>query len=251
MPRFSFRIVLGCLVLGAAVLVYAQPPAMPTTGTKDPKDKRTGSTGDHQLVERLLNTRREYQETLESLRAYYIASGDIERARWAEDELMAYHKMNKPAYRLELDVPPPTLKPDKNIPEANAIYRQAMTFKDKGWGGDEYILNQRRAELLFQSILSKYPQSTRIDDAAYQLGDIYESRAYKQYSRAAVYFERCFQWNPKTHFDARLRSARLYEKSLNERGHAMEIYRDIPNHETDPRVIEEAQRKYQELSGAK
>ena len=77
-----------------------------------------------------------------------------------------------------------------------------MKFKDKGWGQD-YIDNQHRAELLFQQLLTNYPQSDKISDAAYQLGDIYESKAFRQYERAAAYFERCFQWNPKTHFDAR------------------------------------------------
>jgi TolA-binding protein len=232
------------LVLSAGLVVWGQPAATPAS-----KDKRN-STGDHQLVERLLNARRDYQETLEAMRGYYIAVGDIERARWAEEELIQYHRMIKHAYRLELDVPPPTLKPEKNIPEANYLYRQAMQYKDKGLGQD-YTDNQRRAELLLQAILSKYPQSNRIDDVAYQLGDIYESRAYRQLNRSAVYFERCFQWNPKTHFDARLRAARLYERNLNERARALEIYREIIAHETDPRAIEEATRKVAELSGGK
>ena len=82
------------------------------------------------------------------------------------------------------------------------------------------------AELLLQQILSKYPQSTMIDEAAYQLGDIYESRNYHQFQRAAIYFERCFQWNKKTQTDARLRAAHLYEKQLNDKAHALEIYKE-------------------------
>ena len=124
---------------------------------------------DIELVERLLAARRDYQATLEQLRSYYATTGDIERARWAEEELRQFHRMAKQAYRLELDVPPPTLQAAYNIPEANELYRRAMTFKDRGWGTD-YIDNQRRAELLFQQILTNYPQSDKIDDAAYQLG---------------------------------------------------------------------------------
>ena len=33
-------------------------------------------------------------------------------------------------------------------------------------------------------------ESDKIGDAAYQLGDIYEGRSYKQYRRAAHYYER-------------------------------------------------------------
>ena len=43
----------------------------------------------------------------------------MERARWAEEELRQFHRMSKQAYRLELDVPPPTLEAKQNIPEAN------------------------------------------------------------------------------------------------------------------------------------
>jgi TolA-binding protein len=232
------------LILAVWTVVAAQsPPA-----AKD--KKKAGGKGDVEIVERLLAARKEYQVTLETLRAHYITTGDIERARWAEEELVQYHRIPKHAYRLELDVPPPTLRGDYNIPEANDLFRQAIKFKDRGYGQD-YIDNQHRAELLFQQLLTNYPQSDKISDAAYQLGDIYESKPFRQYERAAAYFERCFQWNPKTHFDARLRAARLYERYQSERSHAIEIYKEITTHETDPKRVEEAQKRLTELSGKK
>ncbi|HEV3204474.1 MAG TPA: tetratricopeptide repeat protein, partial [Gemmataceae bacterium] len=187
---------------------------------------------------------------LETLRNHYATTGDVERARWSEEELRQFHRIAKQAYRLELDVPPPTLQASYNLPEANELYRKAMIYKDKGWGTD-FIDNQRRAELLFQQLLTNYPQSDKIGDAAYQLGDIYESKAYKQYRRAAHYFERCFQWNPNTHWDARLRAARLYDKQLAERVRAMELYREVTTHETDQKRIQEAQKRLGELSAKK
>lgn len=236
----------GWLAPTIGLLLFASlaiPQTTPGTGQKS-------GASDHTLVERLLNARKEYQETLEAMRAYYIAVGDLERARWAEDELLQYHRITKQAFRLEAVVPPANLKAEHNIPEANNLLRQAQLFKDKGWGQD-YIDNQRRAELLLETLLTKYPQSDKIGDTAYLLGDIYESKAYRQYARAAMFFERCYQWNPKTQLDARLRAARLYEKVLNERVKALEIYREITTHESDPKRIEEAQRKMGELSGGK
>lgn len=219
-------------------------------GQEPSPDKKAapGKVSDVPLVERLLAARKEYQLTLESLRKHYIKTGDIERARMAEDELMQYHRINKQVYSLILDVPPPTLKAGQNNAEANKLYRQGMGYKDKGWGND-YIDNQRRAELLFQKILTEYPQSTVISDAAFQLGDLYESKAYRQLHRAAAYYERCFQWNKNTQFDARIRAARLYERQLNNRGRAAEIYKEIITHERNERHIEEARRRLQELSG--
>jgi tetratricopeptide (TPR) repeat protein len=215
----------------------------PSGDAKPPTD-----TSDIEIVERLLVARKEYQKTLEQLRAHYIKAGDLERARWAEEELIQYHRINRQAFRLELDVPPPSLKPGANVPEANRLYTRAMTYKDKGWGND-YLDNQRRAELLFQKILTQYPQCNKISDVAYQLGDIYESKACKQYRRAAVYFERCFQWNPNSHFDARLRAARIYDRNLHERGRAIELYREVTTHETDPKRIDEANKRLADLAG--
>lgn len=248
LPKRPFRFfasfcVVGVLFVLLGLLTAAEPPAAP-------KGKRPPAKGDLEMVERLLAARKEYQATLETLRAHYVASGDVERGRWAEEELIQFHRINKYPFRLELVVPPPTLQGNYNIPEANELYRQAMKFKDHGYGQDA-VDNKHRAELLFQQLLTNYPQSNRISDSAYQLGDIYENKPFRQFDHAAIYFERCFQWNPKTHFDARLRAARLYERKNSERGHALEIYREITTHEVDPKRVEEAQRKVTELSKKK
>jgi hypothetical protein len=242
------------LALGLARPGRGQAPAAPPAGgavaPPGPGQPRPGPTSDIELVERLLAARREYQTTLEVLRAYYSSAGDVERTRWAEEELRQFHRIGKQAYRLELDVPPPTLQAAYNIPDANELYRKAMLYKDKGWGTD-FIDNQRRGELLLQQLLTNYPQSDKIGDAAYQLGDIYEGKAYKQYRRAAYYFERSFQWNPNTQLDSRLRAARLYDRQLLERGRAIELYREVTTHETDPKHLQEAQKKLADLTAKK
>jgi hypothetical protein len=239
---YSVTVALG-LTAGAAA--QAPPAPAPAAG-----GATAGAASDIELVERLLAARRDYMATLEQLRLHYLAAGDVERARWAEEELRQFHRISKQAYRLELDVPPPTLQAAYNIPEANELYRKAMLYKDKGWGTD-YVDNQRRTELLLQQILTSYPQSDKIGDTAYQLGDLYEGKAYKQYRRAASYFERCFQWNPNTQLDARLRAARLYDKNLADRARALELYRDITTHETDPKRLAEANKRLAELGGKK
>ncbi len=247
----TFRTCLFISVLAGMVCVAtclqaqnsANPPAAGRPGS--------GVPSDIELVERLLAARRDYQIALEKLRAFYVTHQDVERAQWAEDELVQFHRIPKQAFRLELDVPPPTLQAARNIPEANDLYKKAMMYKDKGWGGNDYVDNQRRAELVLQQILTNYPDCDKIGDAAYQLGDIYESKAYRQYRRAAQYFERCFQWHHNTHADARLRAARLYDKYLAERSRAIELYREITTHETDPKRIAEAQKRLTELTAKK
>ena len=237
----------GASVLGIGIVVaavWAQTPSgnAPQAPARPP---------DMEKVERLLTVRRDYQLALEQLRAYYVKVGDIERAKWAEEELIQYHRVQKHAFVLDLDVPPPRLKASSNIPEANELFKQAMGYKDKGWMGNDYLDNQRRAELVLQQILTSYPESSKIGEVAYQLGDLYESKAYRDYRRAAMYFERSFQWNPNTQSDARLRAARIYDKHLSERSRAMELYREVTTHEHDPKRIAEAEKRMSELSAKK
>jgi hypothetical protein len=248
--RGRWSVLVGLLTVGLiALVVKAQTP--PGGTSPAPKAKTPGTPpSDVELVERVLATRKEYQISLEQLRAHYISVGDLERARWAEEELKQYHRIAKQAYRLELDVPPPTLQATYNIPEANELYRRAMQYKGKGWSTD-YIDNLRRAELLLQQLLTSHPQSDKIGDAAYQLGDLYENKDYYQYHRAAAYFERSFQWNPASQLDGRLRAARIYDKRLHEVAKAIELYKDVTTHDTDPNRLREAQQRVADLSGGK
>jgi hypothetical protein len=228
-------------------------PILGQNNSNPPKGKGSGTTdkNDIELAERVLNARREYALSLEQLRTHYIAVGNVEKERWAHDELREFHRINKQAYVLDLDVPPPTLKATKNIPEANTLLAEAIKDKNKGGFGNDFIDNQRRAELLFQQLLTSYPESDKIDDAAYQLGDMYESKGYQQPRRAAWYFERCFQWHTNTHLDARIRCARIYDKVLQERTDAIRLYNEVKDHETDPRWTAEATKRLAELNTGK
>ncbi len=233
---FKTMLVFFALALAASV-PHAQ--TTPTTGKSD-----------LELVQKLISIRRDYQKTLEQLRVHYYNVQDLERMRWAEEELRHFHRIPKHAFILDLDVPPPTLNGNQNVPEANKLITWALQYKDKGWGTD-YVDNQRRAELILQEILTKYPNSNRIDEVAFMLGDVYESKAYRQYYRAAEYYMRSVQWNPKSRSEARIRAARIYDKQLNNRAKAIQMYREVINHETDARRTQEAQVRLNELSGTK
>ena len=255
----SFRLMAQTAgTLALVYLAFVTTRAMAQTPPAQPKPKRPvsgagvpgapGASRDADMVERLLASRKEYQIALESLRTHYVNLGDLERARFAEEELIQYHRIVKNPFLLELDVPPPNLQGTTNIPEANELYRRAMTFKDKGWGND-YTDNQRRSEILLQQLLSNPSTSNKISDTAYQLGDLYEGKAYKQYQRAALYYERAHQWNPLTSTDARLRAARIYDRLGIDRNRAIELYKEIVQQETDTQRIQEAQRRLADLGG--
>lgn len=239
---------LGVLLAGTVVLLVAVHAQSPSTTPATTQQGQGKPAPDSALCVRVLTARREYQQALQRLRQHYIDSGDIERAKWAEEELIQFHRIPKHAFILDLDVPGPGLKASLNIKEANDLFLQAMHYKDKGWGTDR-LDNQRRAEVLLQQVLTQYPESNRIGDVAYQLGDLYE-KDYQDYRRAALYFERAFQWNPNTQSDARLRAARLYDR-LAERTRAMELYREVTNTEIDEKRIQEAKKRMADMSSKK
>ena len=74
----------------------AQPVGTPTSIRQpSPRPISPGGSRDIDLVEKVLNARKEYQTTLEALRAHYINVGEIEKAKWAEEELLNYHRISK------------------------------------------------------------------------------------------------------------------------------------------------------------
>ena len=227
------------------------PPSKAPDAKKNLPPEPGQATTDVELVERCIAARKEYENSLRALYEHYHKLADKQRSQWTEQELMGYHLLFKPSYNLDVkDVPPVTLEAKINIREANELYRSAMDYKGRGFGSD-YVLNQRRAEVLLREILDKYPSSDKISDVAYQLGDLYESKAFKQYDRAARYFERSFQWKKGVSSDARLRAAVLYDKQLNDRTKAIELYRDEIAHDTDTERIKQAERRLSELVGQK
>lgn len=235
---------------------FAQSPSKPLSepkkaATSTAADAAPANTSDVELVERALAARKEYDASLRKLYEHYAKIGDKRRTQWVEQEIHGYHLLFKPSYNLDVqDVPPPSLEAKVNVRDANDLFRQAMEFKGRGFG-DDYILNQRRTEMLLREILEKYPNCDKIADVAYQLAELYESKAYRQLDRAARYYERSFQWKKGSTTDARLKAAILYDKSLNERSKALELYRDVIAHDTDPERLKQAERRLGELTGGK
>lgn len=216
--------------------------------TADPP-KGGGKAGEDGLVRAVVDARRQYQSSLLELYRHYATVGDKERAKWVEDELKGYHLTPKPAYVLDIvDQLPAGLDPKENDEQANALFRAAMEYKGKGFGTD-YLLNQRRAELLFHQILQEHRTSDKLADVAYELGELYEGRAFQQYARSATYYIRSCEWRKGNRTDARIRAARLYDKQLNEREKAIKTYRDVVAHDTDPERIKEADKRLATLTG--
>ena len=174
---------------------------------------KAGLASDLELVEKLIVARTRVSEIAgSSCVLHYLKAGDIEKAKWAEEELRQYHRIPKQAFRLDLDVPPPTLPGNVNVPEANKLlHAGAWATRTRAGAPITSTTSAARSSCL-QKLLTEYPQSDKISDAAYSWATSTRARRTSNIAAAAMYFERCFQWNPKTQMDARIRAARLYDK---------------------------------------
>ncbi|QDU60843.1 hypothetical protein Pan216_16950 [Planctomycetes bacterium Pan216] len=198
------------------------------------------------LVQRVHEARDAYQASLERLRAYYVQTQDSEAQRWVEQELTAYHMILKTPYILNLDLPSRDLRPDSSIINANQIFRQALDWLNKS-SFTEREANYKRAELLLQRLVHDYPRSDKLDEACYYLGQIYSSKYFQQYRRAAAYYERVFHYEPNTNLDARNRAAFLYENYIADRRRAVELYQEVLRREVDPEKTREANKRLSAL----
>ena len=200
------------------------------------------SDQERELVKKVHQTRDAYQAALERLRAYYVHVSNSENLHWSEQELTDYHQTPKHPYILDLDLPSKNLKPDKSIPKANRMFRQALDWLQRPSLVDRDD-NYKRAELLFRRLLRDYPTSDKLDETCYYLGEIYSSKYFQHYRRAAAFYEQVILYEPNTNLDARLQAARVYERHISNHRRAIELYQEVLRHEVDPEQTREARRR--------
>ncbi|HVJ82522.1 MAG TPA: hypothetical protein VNC50_15745 [Planctomycetia bacterium] len=239
--RLTARLLFATLAIGVAAREVAGWQEIPPGKVTD--KERT-------LVVEVHRARKNYQESLERLRGYYVRSKNDEQRYWAEREMTQYHMMVKDPYILDLDLPDANLRPDKNIPQANNILRDAIEHLNKPTLM-ETDKNQHRAEVLLRRLINDYPQSDKVDEACYYLGEIYSSKYFEQYRRAVAFYERCLQYEPDTRMPARLKAAIVYEKNLADWGRAKELYQEIMQKQIEPGQTKEAGRRLEKLLGAR
>jgi len=206
------------------------------------------------LVEKMAATRHAYQRSLEALIQYYDASGNHQKTIWAKQELTALNRIPQYQYIVEAQVMPANLKASESIAAADQLYAEAEKFnKDAGVipvaiTKDEEML--RAALRKYGELISRYPTSDKIDDAAYKMARIHEG--FRDYTIALSFYQRAYQWDPATPYPARYRAADILDKKLHDRAKALEVYQEAiakdPQY-TDLRLM--AERRVQELNTSK
>ena len=120
----------------------------------------------------------------------------------------------------------PNLKGTKSVSEADYLYNDAVRLEDQA--GQFMIIkddNLLRVALdKYNQLISKFPSSDKIDDAAYRAAGIYEH--FKDYTIAVLYYQRVYQWDPQTAYPARFKAAHILDTQLHRRAEALQLYQE-------------------------
>jgi len=198
-------------------------------------DISVASAQEVDLVETTLDHRARYKESLEYLRKYYEAHGYVNKADWAAFELEGLRRVKQFRYLLDAEVPSDALRPDKRIAEANVLYEKACETMRSGGHGVPMVYRRDRmieAAKLFRELIERYPNSDKIDDAAFYCGEIHKDYLPGQEEIAVRWYERVWTWNPETEHPARFQAASIYDYRLRDRVRALELYQASLDHES-------------------
>jgi tetratricopeptide (TPR) repeat protein len=206
------------------------------------------------LVEKMASNRQAYQRSLQALVQYYESAGNHDKVGWAKEELTALDRIPQYQYIIEAQVMPASLKATERIPAADQLYGEAeKLYKDAGVipvTAFKDVEMLRAALRKYGELVSRYPTSDKIDDAAFKMGRIHEGLG--DYTIALGFYQRAYQWDPATPYPARFRAADILDKKLHRRAEALLVYQEAIVKEaqfTDLRLT--AERRVQELNTSK
>lgn len=214
----------GCSQPDSGVSRVLPPRTSPSLGTGKPVKLTEASEID--IVEQIAANRQAYRQGLERLVRYYTRTGSNEKLEWVNKELKALNVMPQYKYIVPV-VASKTYRATTSIPDADLIYEDASLQKNQAERlGAQLFVNKdlyRMALTKFEKVITIYPSSDKIDDAAYQAGEI--SEYFKDYSIALDYYQCAYTWDPDTPHPARFRAAKILDKHMHRNAEALELYK--------------------------
>jgi len=240
-----------------------RPPKGPIASAKEPTGTELPPSAtlavverqEVDLVENVLAHRAQYHQGLETLRDYYREHGYAAKQSWADFELAGLRKVKSFRYLIDAEIPSDQLRPTDQVPEADALYERGRELLRKGGSGIPIFYREKtmiEAAGVFQQLVERYPNSDKIDDAAFFLGEIHKEYLPNQEPIAVKWYERAWTWDPQTPHPARFQAAVVYDYRLHDRDRALELYqsviKDEPENQTNVRF---ATRRIHELTSTR
>lgn len=243
------RLGAGVLILGVLLVLAAgcqtdelvgdrggQQPAGPTTSLENPAGVdlapiQIAGRSEVDLVEEMILHRAMYARFLRALVTFYSENGYEDKANWARAELRDLQKVKPYRYILDAEVPRADLKPATSIPEADRLYDEGLALMKKAGHGVIIWYNDatmKRALGKLMELIDKYPNSDKVDDAAYYIGEIHKEYGEERDNLIAIeWYKRAIQYNPNLDYPAWSRIAHVYDHRLHEREKALEWYQKV------------------------
>jgi len=247
----------AALIVSLNILVGCQSNTGRSQLATAPSDISPGSIGpvniaeatEADLVEQMATHRQAYRQSLGLLIKYYNRTGSYEKLNWAKKELAALNSMPQYKYIIEAEVLPADLKATTLIPEADTLYQEGVQL-EKEAGPLPIGKNEQKLRLAldkYNQVISTYPTSDKIDDAAFKAGGIYEY--FKDYTIALLYYQRAYQWDPQTTYPAKFKAAFILDKYLYRRAEALDLYQQaVKEQKQYAEWIEFAETRIKELT---
>lgn len=218
---------------GPVLMAPSHPPRIGSS--RESLDTVIADAQEVDFVEAVLANRAKYHRSLEQLRSYYETRGYSTKQHWAAFELEGLRSVKAFRYLTDSEIAPETLRPMQSIKEADALYDQGVDLMRRGGYG---VPGLYRRELMIQAadvfgdLVERYPDSDKIDDAAFMNGEIHKEYFSDQEPIAVKWYERAWTWNPKTPHPARFQAAVVYDFRLHDRDRALELYQQVLTEET-------------------
>jgi len=218
----------------------------------EPIDLRIVDVQEVDLVEEVVANRDQYHQSLTRLRDYYRDQGEATKLGWAEFELKGASSVKPFRYLVDAEVPSDALRPVHHIPEADKLYQQGVDLMRRGGHGVPALFREDfmiQAAGTFLQLITQFPTSDKIDDAAFFQGEIHKEYLPGTETIAVKWYERAFTWDANTPHPARFQAAVVYDYRLHDRGRALELYQQVVDRETDIQSnVRFAMRRVYELS---
>ncbi len=197
------------------------------------------------ITSAITSARDNYKNALEKLIQYYLDIGNHSRLKNARKELKELNKVPQLRYLLASEEKT-NISPSKNVEEANILFQDGVAYKNS-----LNIIKKKSklkyAEARFRKIIDDYPSSDKADDAAYELGDIYEGIYFRDYENAAFYYVKCYTLNASTDKPAYFKAAWVYDKHLKDYNKASKIYRTVLKNGNDETYRFKAKTRLEQL----
>ena len=178
-----------------------------------------------ELVEAVISWRTAYLENLSKLAVYFAKKDDIYHQGIVDLVISRFYPDKVFMYLSNLEVPPASLRPTKVIPRANKLYARAINLYEKGKkipGFADYD-NIRQSLVLLKRLIKNYPNSSKIAQAAFHIGEIYKEY-FHEYYLSVLWYKRALDWDPYIPYPVRFQLAVQLDFHLGQKEEALKYY---------------------------